>query len=141
MQRGLAITIVDVDPDYLGVDIRAANDRFAGSARIYAGLTELGEFANRIAGFPTNPVDERNFAFGSRDRGFAGGYCGLRFRCVDCAGHARVEVTLQDDEHWHELASAEFSFPVLAADVDQFTRRLREIERDQNGAAILQAAV
>jgi hypothetical protein len=118
MQRGLTITIVDVDPDYLGIDIRASNDRFGGSARIYAGLTELSEFATRIAGFPTNSVDERNYEFGSRDRGFAGGYCRLRFRCVDSVGHARVEVALEDDDQRHELASAEFGFPVSAADVD-----------------------
>ena len=140
MERGLTITIVDVEPDYLGIDIRASNDRFGGSARIYAGLTELSEFANRIAGFPTSS-DERNYEFGSRDRSFAGGYCGLRFRCIDSVGHARVEVALEDDEQWHELASAEFGFPVVAADVDQFTTRLREVERDGNGSAILQAAV
>jgi hypothetical protein len=119
MRQGLSITIVDVDPDYLGIDIRAGNDRFAGSARIYAGLTELGEFADCIAGFPTSSTDTRNYEFGSRDRGFAGGYCGLSFRCTDSVGHARVEVSLRDDAHRHELASAEFSFPVAAAAVDQ----------------------
>jgi len=52
-----------------------------------------------------------------------------------------VEVALEDDDQRHELASAEFGFPVLAADVDRFTARLRELEREQKGTAALQAAV
>src|SRR5262245_35502566 len=141
MPQGLTITIVDVDPDYLGIDIHAENDRFAGSTHIYAGLTELGEFSDCIAGFPTSPVDTRDYEFGSRDRGFAGGYCRLRFRCVDGLGHAQVEVAVQDDEDWREVGIAEFSFPVDAAAVDRFTSSLRELERNQSGAAILQLIV
>ena len=141
MQRGLTITIVDVDADYLGIDIRASNDRFGGSARIYAGLTELSEFADRIAGFPTSSADERNYEFGNRGRKFAGGYCSLRFRCIDSVGHARLEVALEDHDQLHESASAEFGFPVLAAEVDRFTARLRELEKDQDGSALLQQAV
>jgi hypothetical protein len=141
MQEGLLITVVDVDPEYLGIEIHAASGRFSGSTRIYAGLTELSEFAHRIAGFPTSSVDERNYEFGSRDRGMAGGYCSLRLRCIDSVGHAKVEVAIEDDEDRHGLRSAEFSFPVVAADMDEFTTSLRVVERDQNGAAILHAAV
>ena len=79
MQRGLTITIVDPDPDYLGIEIGASNERFAGSTRIYAGLAALSEFANHIAGFPSNPKDERSYEFGSPDPGFAGGHCTLNF--------------------------------------------------------------
>src|SRR5437870_2902020 len=105
MQEGLVIKIVDVDPDYLGIEIRAANARYSGSTMIYAGLTELSEFADQIAGFPTNSTDKRTFEFGSRDRNVAGGHCSLRFQCIDLIGHARVEVAIEDDAGRHGLGS------------------------------------
>ena len=137
MQQGLTITIVDVDPDYLGIEIRAANDRFAGSTWIYAGLSQLSEFADRMAGFPTNPQDDRKYEFGTPDPGFAGGYCSFHLQCVDSSGHARLYVSLQDDYRVHELATATLAFPVLAADIDRFAVRLREIEKEQFGEANL----
>jgi hypothetical protein len=57
MLPGLTIKVVDPDDDYLGIEICASSDRFAGSAQIYAGLQELSELAARIAGFPSNPND------------------------------------------------------------------------------------
>jgi hypothetical protein len=89
MQHGLTIAIVDVDPDYLGSEIHASNDRFAGTTWIYAGLTELGEFAAQVAVFPSNTQDERNYEFGTPDPGIAGGYCKLSFQCIDRARHVR----------------------------------------------------
>jgi SAM-dependent methyltransferase len=109
MQQGLIISIVGVDPDFLLIHIRAANAMFSGSTTIYAGLRELGEFAKRIAGFPTTPVDERSYEFGSPDPAFAGGYCRVRFRCIDRAGHSRVDISIQGDEP-DDPASADFSF-------------------------------
>ena len=38
MERGLTITAIDPDEDYLGIEVAASNDRFAGSAWSYAGL-------------------------------------------------------------------------------------------------------
>src|SRR5262245_21329429 len=137
MQAGLIVKIVEVDPDYLGLDIRATSNRFSGSTRIYAGLTDLTEFANRIAGFPTTAADERSYEFGRPDGPL--GFCGLRFRCIDGVGHARVEVALQDDKRWFGPGAAEFSFPVVAEAVDRFTRSLLGLERNQAGEAVLEA--
>ena len=41
MDPGLTVTALDPDEDYLGIEVSASNDRFAGSAWIYAGLKEL----------------------------------------------------------------------------------------------------
>jgi hypothetical protein len=141
MRPGLTITIMDVDPDYLGIEIRASNDRFAGATRIYAGLTELSEFADRIAGFPSNPHDARQYAFGTSEPGFAGGYCNLHLQCIDSAGHARLDLALEDDASFYESATAKLGFRVLAADLDRFTIRLRKIEKEQMGEANLPMAV
>jgi hypothetical protein len=52
MQRGLTITALDPDMDYLGIEVAASNDRFAGSAWIYAGVNELTELAAKAGRLP-----------------------------------------------------------------------------------------
>ena len=134
---GLIITAVDTDADYLGIEIHASNDRFAGSAWIYAGLEELSECAGKIEGFPRAYEDHRAHEFGTRDSSFAGGFCGITLRCLDRAGHVGVDVLIQDDDSRYAPAQAQFSFRTEAAAVDQFTERLRIIERDRRGTASL----
>ena len=141
MEQGLTISIVDPDDDYLGIEISAANPRFAGATRIYAGLNELSSFASRIEGFPAASKDERDFEFGSKDNGVAGGFASLRFHCVDGSGHTALKIALDDDDLLHAPASAEFVFRFHAADLDRFTTRLRDVEKRRSGQAILPAAV
>ena len=133
----LTIKVVERDDDYLGIDIRAVTDRFAGSARIYAGLDELTEFADHIAGFPRTVDDERTYEFGSRDAGVAGGFCSLRFHCTDGSGHARVDAVIEDDAGFYEFGSASFSFQVFAHGIDQFASTLRKINNEKSGEASL----
>jgi hypothetical protein len=52
MTRGLTIRAVDPDEDYLGIEVSASNERFAGSTWIYAGVEELSELAAQMEGFP-----------------------------------------------------------------------------------------
>jgi hypothetical protein len=139
-QSGLTIKIVDPDQDYVGIEIRAANGRFAGSAAIYAALDDLRKFADRIAGFPSNPEDERDYEFGARGPAVAGGYCHLRFVCLDRAGHAAVDVQLEDDSRRHSGGSALFRFLILAAAVDRFTDALHGLDGARSGSATLCAS-
>src|SRR5262245_62175130 len=140
MKLGLTIRIVDPDPDYLGIEIQASSHRFSGSARIYAGLNDLTEFAGCIEGLPSNSEDRRTFEFDTTERGFAGGYCSVSLYCVDRAGHARLEVVIEDDNREERMESAKFGFPILAARVDEFVFKLRQLERDQDGEAVLEMA-
>jgi hypothetical protein len=133
MIPGLTITAVDVDDDYLGLDIAAASERFAGSARIFAGYHELSEFAKAITGFPARPDDKRTFEFGIRDAGrkkCAGGFVRLEFRCTDGAGHPELHVAVEDDAQYHAEAASSFAFPIEAAEVDRFVAALQDLERD-----------
>jgi hypothetical protein len=138
---GLTISVVDPDDDYLGIEIRACSDRFAGSARIYAGLDELSAFADRLTGFPEGNDDRRTYEFGSREPSMAGGYCGLLLRCVDQAGHVAVAVTIDDDGDRYAPASAQMSFPTEAAAIDTFIASLREIQFKKSGVALLCSVV
>src|SRR6185503_18166396 len=134
-------SVVDPDADYLGIEVAAASGRFAGTTLIYAGLDELSIVASRIEGFPATVDDEREYQFGSTESGLAGGFACLRFHCVDGSGHAALEVMIEDDHHLHDIASARFAFQIAAVDLDRFVARLRHIEQERSGEAILPASV
>jgi hypothetical protein len=140
MEKGLTFEVVYPDSDYLGIEIHAANERFAGSTRIYAGLKELSDFAKHITGFPVDPHDVRQYEFGSRARSFAGGYCRLHFRCKDQLGHAEVGVDLEDDSGKFQQGIAKFSLRFEAAGMDRFVKGLIEIEQERSGKANLPLA-
>ncbi len=139
MSEFLRIIVIDPDPDYLGIEIFASGRRFSGAAKIYAGVNQLSAFADAIKGFPKNSEDERGYVFGTKDKGFAGGFCKLRFSCRDGAGHAAVEVEFEDDDRYYSEASAKFAlFPVVGADIDRFVAELRSVEKAQAGEARLE---
>ncbi len=106
MKAALTIIAVDPDDDYLGIEIEAHNERFAGSTRIYAGQRDLSQRADVIAGFPSGQEDHRTCEMGTRDPLCAGGYFSLSLRYVDLAGHVSVEVELEDDDGLYVPASA-----------------------------------
>jgi hypothetical protein len=141
MTVGLQISVVETDDDYLGINIAAATDRFAGQTRIYASPTQLSEFASVIDGFPVDFDDARTYEFGTRDPEWAGGYSQLTFSCVSGSGHLQrriqVAVTIEDDKSWHTAASATFWFEFQPAELDRFVRLLRDVERSREGEASL----
>lgn len=141
MTVGLSIRVVDPDTDYLGIEVRASNDRYTGTTRIYAGLDQLSELATRIAGFPANSEDERMYEFGSHGAGIAGGFCSLRLLCVDKVGHPAIQVSIEDDDQMYSLGTAQLMFRVEAAELDRFADRLRQLEELRSGEAVLCGAV
>lgn len=134
---GLRISVVDPDPDYLGIEVLAASERFAGMTQIYAGIGELLGLAEKLKGFPARSEDLRVHELGSREGRGAGGFCGLTFRCRDRAGHVVVDVLMRDDAGRYPAGEAEFRFGAEAAAVDEFVEGLRRLERDAAGRAWL----
>ena len=137
---GLTITAVDADVDYLGIEIHASNDRFAGSTWVYARVTELSELADEIKGFPRAYEDHRAHEFGTRNPSAAGGFCSITLRCLDRSGHVGVDIVVEDDDGRYTSAQAQFSFQTEAAAVDQFTEGLRIVGRDRRGSVSLAGA-
>jgi hypothetical protein len=137
--EGRRIKVVDPDDDYLAVDIQAANRRFAGTAPIYAGLDELSKFANQIRGFPANIQDERMYEFGSPAPSVAGGYCRLRFQCDDHAGHVLIAIVVENDDDRYRPGKSKLNFRAEPAAIDRFVERLREVELERSGEAVLTA--
>jgi hypothetical protein len=140
MQRGLTITALDPDEDYLGIEVAASNERFAGSAWIYAGVDELSKVAAKLDGFPRSYEDRRAHEFGNRDPAFAGGFFSITVRCIDRAGHLAVDIVLEDDASRYPRAQAAFGFQTEPAALDSFIGNLRKVERDRFGSASLAEA-
>ncbi|MEP7009099.1 MAG: hypothetical protein ABJC13_02140 [Acidobacteriota bacterium] len=138
MECGLSISVVDPDPDYLGIKIRGWNERFSGTTFIYAECSSLSGLAAQIAGFPKGIPDERVFVFGSKDPRVAGGYCRLRLRTIGGVGHAMLDIEIDDkSEHDDSPGLAAFSNPIAAASVDDFVGALRRVEFARKGDAML----
>ena len=138
---GLTIRVNAFDDWLFGIDLRAWNERVTATTFIESSLTQLGQLASCIAGFPARPEDDRSFIFGSPDSAESRGYCSLRFRAIDSAGHAVVDVVVEDGgppgSHatGTGMAKAEFSIPVEAAEIDRFVLALREVQRTEIGEA------
>ncbi|HVV72621.1 MAG TPA: hypothetical protein VHI52_14165 [Verrucomicrobiae bacterium] len=140
MAHSLKIAVADQDPDYLGLEISASNGRFSGATFVYAGLDELERFAKIVSGFPRGRADERTYAFGTKDKSIAGGYCSLKFYCQDSSGHAAVDIELEDDEKRRSAGAARFSFfPIVAGDVDRFVSELKSVQKSGSGEATIES--
>ena len=131
------ITIFDPDDDYTGIEIQACTDRFAGTARVYAGLRELTDLANQMVGFPKDHTAQLTYEFGSRSPGVAGGYCQIRLRCLDRAGHIALHVELEDEDLYWPPSSTQMTIHVEAAETDRFIQALHALDRERWGAAAL----
>lgn len=137
MEPQLKIRVIDPDPDYLGIEISASSDRFAGTSRIYAANDELSELCDEIEGFPKTIDDERRHLFGAREIGYAGGFCELKFFCADGSGHTAIRIEIGDDNARHSDATARFTVPALPAEIDSWVVALKRLESNRAGEATL----
>lgn len=137
MKPQITFAIVDHDPDYLGLEIRMSNDRYSATTRIYADNSQLTEFCDVIEGFPKGYNDAREYTFGTKDAGFTGGYCKFYFRCNSATGSSTITTEVKDDETHHDTASATFNIVILPAELDNFIRKLKNLESKRSGQASL----
>ncbi len=92
----ISISVREVDPDYLRLDISMADGDFAGRADVYEGLDFPEILARSLEGFPRTPDDRREIVIGSFDPSHAGGAIKLVLRCINRAGHAVVDAELEN---------------------------------------------
>lgn len=138
MEVGIKFQLIWHDNDVLNLRVSAWNGSFRGIAEIYEGIGDLEAAASNLNGFPKNPNDKREIIFGNFDRNFAAGGIKLRFHCVDGAGHAFVEATIDACyETGGTIQNVVLAMPVEAAAVDEFVRELQRLELDRSGTAML----
>lgn len=126
------------DNDVIQLCVSAWNGTFGGSAEIYEAIGDLEEAAARLRGFPRNVSDMREIIFGSFDRKFAGGCVKMRFHCIDGAGHACAEASIDSN---HELGgtiqTVLLSVRVEPAAIDRFIQELQRVGENRKGRAYL----
>ena len=137
MEKGLTLSVVEPDEDYLGIEVFVSRGRYAGSSRIFAGLDELGLIADKLEGFPNSPDDERTFELGVEGNVYAGGHMAVSAHTVDSLGHSVVDIEIVDDDDRYSAGSACFTVSVEAAGIDRFVQGLRAAQYARAGVARL----
>jgi hypothetical protein len=138
MDVGFKFRVLWHGTDVINLGVSAWNGAFGGLADIYEGIGDLRVAAAQLHGFPKNPEDTRELVFGNFDRKYAGGGVRMRFHCVDGAGHAYVEATIDSNcQSGGTVQTVLLAMPVEAAAVDTFIRELERLEDEREGTAHL----
>jgi hypothetical protein len=138
MELGVEFEVIWCDNDALELRIGAWNGAFGGVADLYVGVGDLQAAANQLRGFPNSPADKRVSEFGCLDRTYAGGGVNMRFHCVDGAGHAYVEITIDSNcTTGGTIQTAFMTVPIEASAVDVFVDGLVRLELERAGTARL----
>jgi len=160
MNTGVQIQTVWCDADVTEILVSAWNGTFAGVTRIYVGIGALKEAAEQLSGFPKSPTDIREVTFGQFDFQpvrvgqsnvdvFASGI-GMRFHCLNGAGHAYVDLKLQSENRerssvnpgerpGRSIQTVTLVMRIESGSVDTFVLELLRLEATHAGAAHLEA--
>jgi hypothetical protein len=115
----MSISVLEIDPDYLRLDISIADGDFAGRVEVFESLDLPATLADALRGFPRTPDDRREIVLGSFDPAVAGGGIRLLFRCVDRSGHAVVDAELED-QSWDGARSVKVRMAAEPPAIDAF---------------------
>jgi len=141
VENGISLRVIWFDEveDLLEVTFCCSNGYFSGQAEIYVSCDGLSELAEGLKGFPSHPVDTRDFELGTFNPDHADGGALLHFICKDSAGHAVVEVKLRGDacKGLGEMESVALRIPIQAAGVDDFIKQLRGVGKTIGASASL----
>jgi hypothetical protein len=142
MEVGIEFQLDWHDNDVLNLRVSAWNGDFGGVAEIYQGVGDLHVAASNLRGFPNNPSDRREIVFGNFDRKCAAGGVRMRFHCVDGAGHAYVEASVDSNyQRGGTIQTVLLAMPVEAAAVDTFVCELERLESERSGTALLRGKI
>jgi hypothetical protein len=137
---GFRLEVIYADADLNEIRVSAWNGAFGGATDIYIQIDGLVEVAAKLAGFPRDPSDVREFILGAFGHEFAGGAVSMKFYCIDQAGHAFVESRIESGaESAGVWQAATLVMPVEAAAIDRFVEDLRRVEKEKSGVAVLES--
>jgi hypothetical protein len=140
MLLGFEFQLIWYDYDLLNLRVKAWNGAFGGVTELYTAVGALRAAAQQLQGFPTSPSDNREIRFGNSNRKGAAGGIRMQFRCVDGAGHAYVDATIDSNYlTGGTIQTVVLAVPVEAAAIDTFAQELERLERERSGTAYLRA--
>jgi len=121
----LSLMVLEIDPDYLRLEIIMADGAFGGRVDVYEQPDLPDVLAVLLRGFPVSPADQREVTLGSFDPSHAGGGIRLVFRCTDRAGHAIVDAELEDSpSDGGPVRSVRLAMTVEPSAIDTFVGQL-----------------
>jgi hypothetical protein len=138
---GLSFKIIWFDDDVLEVRVSCENGRFSGTADCYIGHSGFTDLAATIKGFPSSNKDRREFELGTFNPGCAGGGVRIQLWCIDASGHVVADIRIRSAPEAHRNSkeeSAELSFRVEPAAIDEFVAALRGIQTVVDASVALQ---
>lgn len=126
------------DDSMIELRVSATDGLFSGLTQIYTSWESLSEFANHLRGFPRTTLDTVEDTNGE-----SGGYSYLRvlFRCIDGAGHAAVEIEMEQNQALAGpadiRASVKLGFSIEPVAIDGFVAQLQAMVNSKKGSALL----
>ena len=142
MEDGINLRVIWFDEDMLEVLFSCSNPYFSGQAEIYLAHETASKLADTLRGFPSSPIDSRDFELGTFNPEHADGGVRMRFYRLDSAGHAAVDVRLRGDacKALGEIESVALRIPIEAAAIDNFIQELRTLGKTMGASAFLRKA-
>ena len=158
MTPHLSIEAVWHDVSMIQILVKASNDRFSGTTKVYinADGADLINLGNRLHGYPKgiDQVEEQEFGFTKEGQEkdeqlrkvrpeiqSAVAYVHLKFLCIDPYGHTAVDVTLHEDP-WNQRTEAKgrvyLEVRFEPAQIDRFAEELIALAKDKEGIAVLE---
>ena len=126
------------DDSMIEIRVSATDGFFSGLTEIYTSWESLSEFMNRLRGFPRATLDTIEDTNG-KVNGYS--YLRLFFRCIDGAGHAAVEIEMEQNQKLAGPADirarAKFGFSIEPVAVDSFVTQLQAMMHSKKGSALL----
>jgi hypothetical protein len=137
---GIKVTVVDPDPDYIGLEVRASSARYAATTFIYGQPEELVAAADAASCFAAALAADASMELGTLDPTCASGFCALTFSAADSLGHVVVRAHIHDAPYRFDDARAVLSFRTEAGAVGRFASGLRHMAEIRNGVAVLESS-
>jgi hypothetical protein len=138
MKPSLSFEHIWEDDSMIELRVSATDGLFSAVTQIYTNWESLNEFTNRLRGFPHTILDTVEDTNGQ-----IGGYSYFRifFRCIDGAGHAAVEIEMEQNRALAGpadiRANAKLGFPIEPLAIDRFVAQLQAMVDSKAGSALL----
>jgi hypothetical protein len=107
------------------IDLHATNGRYSAALEFYSDPRQLRYFAERLTSFGGRLSDDARLEFGSGQENTAYQFL-IRAYCWDAAGHAAVEILLDNKERAPYGARANFHILCDAASINRFGGQLHD---------------
>jgi hypothetical protein len=134
----LSIGVIWQDDDLVEIEAAACTEHFSGLTQVYTTYDELRKLRVSLVGFPKTASSRVAFSAGETD---SYSFLGVDFYCIDHAGHAAVQITIESNvptngrPQQKQRVRLEMQFEPVA--LDEFLSTLNRLISARAGNAIL----